>query len=62
MFGRLTKAQREMLEAIHAERAAGYAQWLASRTVCSVEGCDDLESEIGSVGGYCGFHDTWVVR
>jgi hypothetical protein len=62
MFGYVSKAQREILERMAFDQGVQRGMWLATRTVCPVDGCDELECETGSIGNYCGFHDTWVVR
>jgi hypothetical protein len=62
MFGYVTEAQRETLQRMAFEQGVQRGMWLATRSVCPVADCDELECETGSIGNYCGFHDTWVVR
>lgn len=59
MFGYQSKAVREILAAKREADRVAYQEWLANRSVCKVDGCDDLEPETGSENGYCGFHSTW---
>ena len=59
MFGYVSKSQLDMLLSMAYENGIKRGKWLATRTVCPVADCDELEDEQGSVGGYCGYHDTW---